>query len=249
LRNEASWVPSKLVFDERRLRYVPHPTGVSLGSRLAVGAQAAPYEKLLRENARGRMLDCGCGKVPFYQMYREHISALTCIDWNDTGHSDLTVDLSGPLPFESGSFDTVLLSDVLEHIARPEGLINELARVLAPSGSLILTVPFLYHVHEAPHDYHRYTRFALQKLCDDSSTRDSPRSHRSARCSWARWTGPRARGPTATGVLRRANVSRSVTVCSPRSLRRSLGPTVQAACRASCVGRARRRATRSCPTA
>jgi SAM-dependent methyltransferase len=168
VRNEQSWLPSKLVFDARRRRYVPHPKGVSLGSRLAVGAQAEPYEKLLRENARGRMLDCGCGKVPFYEMYRKHVSSLTCIDWNDTGYSDRTVDLSGPLPFEPASFDTVLLSDVLEHIAEPEALMAEIARVLAPKGSLILTVPFLYHVHEAPHDYYRYTRFALRKLCDDS---------------------------------------------------------------------------------
>jgi SAM-dependent methyltransferase len=149
VRNEQSWLPSKLVFDARRRRYVPHPKGVSLGSRLAVGAQAEPYEKLLRENARGRMLDCGCGKVPFYEMYRKHVSSLTCIDWNDTGYSDRTVDLSGPLPFEPASFDTVLLSDVLEHIAEPEALMAEIARVLAPKGSLILTVPFLYHVHEA----------------------------------------------------------------------------------------------------
>ena len=168
MRNEQSWVPSKLVFDKRRRRYVPHSKGVSLGSRLAVSAQAEPYAKLLRENARGRMLDCGCGKVPFYEMYRPHVSSITCVDWNDTGHSDLTVNLSGALPFEPASFDTVLLSDVLEHIAEPGGLMRELARVLAPAGSLILTVPFLYQVHEAPHDYYRYTRFALQKLCADS---------------------------------------------------------------------------------
>jgi SAM-dependent methyltransferase len=41
----------------------------------------------------------------------------------------------------------------------------ELARVLAPGGHLILSVPHLSAIHEAPNDFFRYTRFGLESLC------------------------------------------------------------------------------------
>jgi hypothetical protein len=47
-------------------------------------------------------------------------------------------------------------------------LIGEIARVLAPGGACILMVPFLYHLHETPHDYYRYTRFGLDGLARDA---------------------------------------------------------------------------------
>jgi len=45
---------------------------------------------------------------------------------------DQMVDLTGALPFERGSFDTVLLTDVLEHIPEPTSLMCEIARILRP---------------------------------------------------------------------------------------------------------------------
>ena len=77
-------------------------------------------------------------------------------------------DLNRPLPFAEASFDTVLLTDVLEHIARPEQLIAESARVLRPGGKVIVTVPFFYWIHEEPHDYYRYTEHALARFCDEA---------------------------------------------------------------------------------
>ena len=44
-------------------------------------------------------------------------------------------------------------------------------RILAPGGVAIINVPFLYWVHEAPHDYYRYTEFALQRFAEDSGFR------------------------------------------------------------------------------
>jgi SAM-dependent methyltransferase len=173
MRNIEEWRPSKLVYSSRKQRYVPHRTEVWLGSQLTVAAQAEPYARLVREHAQGRLLDCGCGKVPFFDLYRDRVSSVVCIDWNDAGHADLTVDLGGNLPFSDDSFETVLLSDVLEHVVDPARLMAEIARVLAPGGKLILTVPFYYWVHEAPHDYHRFTRFALEKLARDGGLRVS----------------------------------------------------------------------------
>ena len=48
------------------------------------------------------------------------------------------------LPFDAGAFDTVLLTEVIEHLPQPHPLLAELHRVLAPGGALILTCPNLH---------------------------------------------------------------------------------------------------------
>ena len=45
------------------------------------------------------------------------------------------------LPFSSGSFDRVIASEVLEHVPGDQQALSELARVLAPGGTLAVTVP------------------------------------------------------------------------------------------------------------
>lgn len=45
------------------------------------------------------------------------------------------------LPFDDGSFDRVIASEVLEHIPDDQGAMHELARVLRPGGTIAVTVP------------------------------------------------------------------------------------------------------------
>lgn len=175
MKNAEAWVPSKVVFCGFRKRFVPNPLYVALGSRLAVAAMTGPYERVIRDHARGKLLDCGCGDVPYYGWYRDLIEEATCIDWAASGHGrqhvDHEIDLGQTLPFEEKRFDTVILADVLEHIAQPANLIGELARVLTPGGKLVVMVPFLYRIHESPHDYHRYTRFSLEWMAQAAGLR------------------------------------------------------------------------------
>ena len=63
-------------------------------------------------------------------------------------------------PFTDAQFESVLLLDVLEHLRAPEVCITEIERVLKIRGKLFLKVPFLYPVHDAPFDFHRWTRLA-----------------------------------------------------------------------------------------
>jgi hypothetical protein len=62
----------------------------------------------------------------------------------------------------------VILTDVLEHIAEPQRLMWEIGRILASQGKVVVTVPFFYWLHEEPHDYYRYTKYALKRFCDGS---------------------------------------------------------------------------------
>ena len=49
------------------------------------------------------------------------------------------------LPFASRSLDVIIASEVIEHLPRPKRVFEELARVLAPAGKLLVTVPAESH--------------------------------------------------------------------------------------------------------
>lgn len=163
MRNEAEWVPSKFVTRGGHLRGAK-TDALSCGSRLMGDLVARSYERALPVHARGDLLDLGCGEAPLYATYRGLVDSVTCVDWAANRHLDFTGDLTQPLRFGDESFDTIILSDVLEHIPNPESLWLEMARILRPEGALILNVPFLYWIHAHPYDFHRYTRFALERL-------------------------------------------------------------------------------------
>ncbi len=171
MRNADSWRPSKFVERRGRLRASRDVREVIRSSRFIADRLGALYQRLIAEHARGRLLDLGCGKVPLYATYRDRVSDVICVDWAGTMHPsphlDLDQNLNDGLELPDASFDTVLATDLLEHIERPDVLFAAIARVLKPEGMLILTVPFLYGLHEVPHDYHRYTEYKLAGFCRD----------------------------------------------------------------------------------
>lgn len=168
MKNINNWKPTKYVWDKDKLVASGNSQYVNIGSRVMVDAIARYYGKYLPDYAMGKLLDLGCGHVPLFDVYRNHVSDIVCVDWDNTRHKnqflDLTHDLTEKLPFEDKEFDTIILSDVLEHIPNPNELCDEIARVLAPGGVLIMNVPFLYWLHETPHDYYRYTEYSLRRF-------------------------------------------------------------------------------------
>lgn len=170
MKHKNNWVASKYVAHRGQWRASRDASVVAVGSRLVSDITAGWYATLLPQYARGRLLDLGCGTVPLYAMYQPYVRENICVDWGGSFHHaqhlDLELDLNQPLPFADGEFDTIILSDVLEHIAEPMALWTEMARLLAPNGKIILNVPFFYCLHECPHDYYRYTAFALQRFVE-----------------------------------------------------------------------------------
>jgi SAM-dependent methyltransferase len=118
---------------------------------------------------RGTLFDLGAGEAPYREYCESHCERYVAVDWGQSLHSvraDIIADLNQPLPIASGSADVVLCISVLEHLHEPQGFLSEAARILRDDGALLLQVPFQWWVHEAPHDYFRYTPFALQLLLE-----------------------------------------------------------------------------------
>ena len=170
MQNRESWIPTKYVRKNGKLIASRDPMEVGVASRLVADLIAETYDTHLGRYASGRLLDLGCGKVPLYLAYKAYVTDNTCVDWGNTLHGnkhlDVECDLTQRLPFENETFDTIILSDVLEHIPQPELLWMEMSRILAKGGKILMNVPFYYWIHEHPHDYYRYTEFALRRFVD-----------------------------------------------------------------------------------
>lgn len=168
MKNKEHWVPSKFVFRHGKLKASRNKTEVGPGSRLMADIIASLYETYIPQYARGKLIDLGCGKVPLYHVYKNYITDNICVDWKNTLHRnkylDVECDLTQPLPFHDHEFDTIILSDVLEHIPQPDLLWEEMARIIKNDGIAFINVPYYYWLHEAPHDYYRYTEFALRRF-------------------------------------------------------------------------------------
>lgn len=175
MKNVEQWKPSKFVFSRGCLRASRDPREVSASSRLITDRIAALYGEHIPQYVRGRLIDLGCGKVPLFEAYRPHITENVCVDWANTMHKnpylDLECDLAQPLPFVADEFDTIILSDVLEHIPQPELLWAEMRRILKTGGKILLNVPFYYWLHEVPYDFYRYTEYALKRFAQQAGFR------------------------------------------------------------------------------
>jgi SAM-dependent methyltransferase len=118
----------------------------------------------LAANGRGRLLDLGCGERPYWENLPRGVRAFG-VDVHEPGSRPDVFSVASALPIASGAFDTVLCTQVLEHVPDPDALVAEAARVLSPGGRLILSAPQVWFLHEEPHDYFRFTRFGLVALC------------------------------------------------------------------------------------
>lgn len=165
-------------FDDRRKRFLVDDSKIAVSSQLSTRWLLRCLVEV-RHFAEGRLLDVGCGEKPYRGLFQSshHIG----MDWGKSPHSSDFVDVLGSAPcppFKDEVFDTVLCTEVLEHLSTPSDATRALARVLKPGGHLILSVPFLHWIHEGPFDYFRYTEFGLRRLLDESGLEVVTMAHR-----------------------------------------------------------------------
>lgn len=128
-----------------------------------------------REKLEGRLLDVGCGQMPYKKILLESgggkVTEYIGLDLaNNPIHQnqpDILWD-EGKIPLASNMVDSVLLTEVLEHVPDPTAVLTEILRVMKPGGVLFLTVPYLWPLHEVPYDNYRYTPFALTRHLEES---------------------------------------------------------------------------------
>jgi SAM-dependent methyltransferase len=118
------------------------------------------------------LLDCGCGEGNLRQQLPPAVHYVGLDRYageqsNEYAYWNMRPSVLGDvhhLPLASASCRTVVLMQVLEHAREPGLVFAEIFRVLKVGGHLFVTVPFLHEIHHAPHDYYRYTPYALTAL-------------------------------------------------------------------------------------
>jgi SAM-dependent methyltransferase len=124
--------------------------------------------KSLSDHITGKVLDVGCGKKPYRDLFRcsDYIGLeYDTPDNRKSKQADFFYD-GKTFPFSDGEFDSIICNEVLEHVFNPDQFLSEIIRVLKPSGKMLMTVPFVWDEHEQPHDYARYSSFGLKHLLE-----------------------------------------------------------------------------------
>lgn len=128
----------------------------------------ADLQKAAR-HARGKLLDIGCGNKPFQKMLDANITQyIGCDIVQSSGSKADVICLATQLPFRDASYDTVFVTQVIEHICDHQCLLRESFRVLRDGGLLILSGPMYWPLHEEPYDFFRFTEHGFRSLLENT---------------------------------------------------------------------------------
>ncbi len=131
-----------------------------IGRRLTAKLTRPPLERFLRSHASSALtLDLGSSAGFYASLFPRRVA----LDIR-RAHGVAVVGDALALCFPDATFDTVLCTEVLEHLPDPQRGVDEMHRVLRDGGTLLLTTRFLFPIHDAPGDFFRYTRYGLQHL-------------------------------------------------------------------------------------
>lgn len=118
---------------------------------------------------RGRVLEVGAGRerrrgslIPA----RDSVDRWVTVDVSANAGPDVRADVTR-LPFGAASFDAALCLEVLEYVRDPASALREIARVLEPGGTLVVSVPFM-HRQDTRDDLWRVTGQGLRQWLDGS---------------------------------------------------------------------------------
>lgn len=166
-------IPYRFLALVARERFVPSCWGMLVNPNFPTRRRIAAFVQRHAHLLTGDVLDFGAGEMPYRGLARAR-------SWRSLEYAET---LDGPdldalarkerlerdhiyydgrhVPLADASVDAVLATEVLEHVFNLEEVLAELRRVLRPGGKLLATVPFAMYEHEVPHDFARYTSFAM----------------------------------------------------------------------------------------
>lgn len=120
----------------------------------------------LLPNYGGRVIDVGCGNKP-YQAWFGDVVEYVGLDVVHGPKVDVVISPGERWPLNDEYFDVLLSTQVIEHVDSLEFALTQMGRVIRSGGVMILSFPFLYNLHGAPHDYRRLTHYGAAKLLPD----------------------------------------------------------------------------------
>lgn len=130
----------------------------------------ARLESLSRDLAvppGGRVLDYGCADVPYRGFFGADVEFVAA-DLPGNPQATLTLNADATVPVPDASFDAVMSTQVLEHVADPAAYLSECFRVLRPGGRLLLSTHGIFIYHPDPIDWWRWTCAGLEHVVEEA---------------------------------------------------------------------------------
>ncbi len=118
--------------------------------------------QIISDHSRGKLLDIGSLNQP-YKKYANY-TKYEILDIEDNKEVDYCEDIH-TTSLKDEQFDTIILTEVLEHLYDPKLALKQIHRIMKPKAYLVGSVPVFYSIHGNEHyDYYRYTYFGLIEL-------------------------------------------------------------------------------------
>lgn len=124
---------------------------------------------------KGTLVDLGCGTAPYKDFFLQYVDRYIGVDWTESIHNtkvDIVSNLNEKIELPDSFADTIISLSVMEHLCEPQVFLNESFRILKSDGVMILQVPWMWWIHEAPHDYFRFMPYGLKYIFSKAGFHD-----------------------------------------------------------------------------
>jgi|WetSurMetagenome_2_1015567.scaffolds.fasta_scaffold119153_2 SAM-dependent methyltransferase len=119
----------------------------------------------IKKFANGKLLDIGCGNKPYAKLINDLVEEYIGCDVVQS--SEKTVDIiceATDIQLQSESFNTIISTQTIEHVAEHQQLVNEAYRLLKYDGFFIVSGPMYWPLHEEPYDFFRFTKHGFKYI-------------------------------------------------------------------------------------
>lgn len=133
------------------------------------------FAELVRERARGRICDLGCGDgyVVTRLAGEERLAADLAFAYLARLPSEITRIWcrAEHLPLKTGGLEAVVCTDLIEHVLDAHALAREIERIVSPEGAILMAFPFeqdlsVYTLPEYKAKYGKYKYVHLRSIDD-----------------------------------------------------------------------------------
>jgi SAM-dependent methyltransferase len=115
------------------------------------------------------ILDAGAGPSP-YKKFFKHCKYEATDFCNNFNNLDFVCSLD-KIPRKKEIYDAIVCTQVLEHVEYPQKVVSELYRVLRKGGTLFMTVPQGWGIHQEPYNYYNFTKYGIMSLLKNAGFR------------------------------------------------------------------------------
>lgn len=108
--------------------------------------------ELLAGEPRGSLVDLGAGDGTLAERLQQegfHVTAVDAIadDFRPDDIKVIVTNLNEKMPFSDGHFQTIVCTEVIEHLENPWFFFRELHRITEPGGVIIISTPNLANIY------------------------------------------------------------------------------------------------------